>query len=106
MARRKKKVRRFDAKGGSFIAEVISYSAACRARGLRRWGRRKSVDTTEFAIFIGWRDRGKHYGGGGRPARPPRPPRGGLSNRPPPPDPPPPTPPPPPRGPFGGSRPH
>src|SRR2546421_1744321 len=79
MARRKKKVRRFDAKGG-FIAEVISYSAACRARGLRRWGRRKSVDTTEFAIFIGWGDRGKHYGGGGPPAGPRRPRGAHLSN--------------------------
>src|SRR2546423_5602104 len=96
MARRKKKVRRFDAKGGSFIAEVISYSAACRARGLRRWGRRKSVDTTEFAIFIGWGDRGEHYGGGGPPRRPPRPPGARLPNHIPLLDPPPQTPRPPP----------
>src|SRR3954467_4924302 len=68
MARRKKKARRFDAKGGSSIAEVISYSAACRARGLRRrWGRRKSASAT--AVFVrGCRgDRWKHYGSGLRP---------------------------------------
>src|SRR2546421_5825169 len=96
MARRKKKVRRFDAKGG-FIAEVISYSAACRARGLRRWGRRKSVDTTEFAVFIGWRDRGKHYGGGGPPPRPPGPRGADFLIEQPLPDPPPKIPRPPPR---------